>query len=68
MMEIKELKSPFTYGWVNIEKQKPMCPGRYLTTCKIGIQSLVCILYFNGDNFLEEEVTHWMPLPLPADI
>ena len=53
--------------WINIEKQKPLHPGRYLTTCDVEGQKLVCILFFNGTGFYEEEVTHWMPLPLPAD-
>lgn len=52
--------------WTSIEKQKPLHPGRYLTTCDINGQKLVCILYFNGTVFYEEEVTHWMPLPTAA--
>lgn len=52
--------------WINIEKQKPLHPGRYLVNCDVEGQQLVCILYFNGEGFLEEEVTHWMPLPKPA--
>lgn len=51
--------------WESVDRP-PLYPGRYLTTCKIGEQQLVCILYFNGKGFLEPEVTHWAPLPSPA--
>jgi hypothetical protein len=51
--------------WISIKERTPLYPGRYLTTCKIEDQQLVCILYFDGDTFYEEEVTHWMPLPEP---
>lgn len=54
------------FKWININTEKPLSPGRYLVTCNIEGQQLVCILYFNGQNFFEEEVTHWMPLPKPA--
>ena len=66
IFDLKDLKATMFNKWNDIEKEKPIQVGRYLTTCKIGEQSLVCVLYFNGRIFFEEEVTHWMPLPAPS--
>lgn len=63
---LKDAKQVMVNKWNDINKQKPAHPGRYLTSCKVGLQPLVCVLYFNGECFLEEEVTHWMPLPNSA--
>lgn len=55
----------FCPEWVRVSEKLPAESSAYLVCVLIGDITCIGMSYFNGETFDINEVTHWMPLPLP---